>query len=154
VGEENFLALVTSKAWREKLASLLLGRLSPSELEMCGEHELLGRWFFGGDHWAGFKYYMDRNKPMPGSIAKAIWNERHKPKKRGRNARKEQQAEQAAFDIACFLATEHLMKKERMKLSPACQLVGDLMSGRHCTRQAVVDARERGRGWGMQVLEV
>ncbi len=143
---EDFVALVTSKAWREQLASLLLGRLSPAELKKFGEHGLLARWWVDGDPYAGLEYYVSKNKPVPASIGKAILQDK-KPKKRGRNAGKEQQAEQAAYDIACFLATEHLMEKEGLKLSPACERVGTLMTPTRRSRQAVGDAQERGKRW-------
>jgi hypothetical protein len=142
---EDFVSLVTSKAWRERLASLLLGRLSSAELEKFGEDGLLARWWVNGDSYAGVEYYVSKNRPVPASIGKAIMEEHQRPKKRGRNARREEQAEQAAHDIACFLATEYLMETEGLKLSPACERVGTLMIGSRRSRQAVADARKRGK---------
>ena len=154
MAEDKFISLVTSQAWRGQLAAILLAHQSPKEVEQSDLHQMLVHYAFGGDWKTAAKYYIGQKKPVPASIVKGILDNLERPKKRGRNARKEQRAEQLADDIACFLATEHLMKKKgkRLKVSPACEQVGARMAGKCMSRQAVSDARERGLA-GIQALE-
>lgn len=152
--EDKFIGLVTSKAWRGQLATILLQHISPGEVEQSDLHQMLVHYGFGGDWKAAARQYLGQNKPVPAAIVRGILDDLERPKKRGRNARKEQRAEQLADDIACFLATEHLMKKKgkRLRVSPACEQVGALMAGKRMSRQAVSDARERGLA-AIQALE-
>jgi hypothetical protein len=125
---DDYVALVTSKEWREKVASgLMLEGLSPLAI---------------GDPYAWLEWYASRNKPIPAWVGLAIAHDR-KPKKGGRHSRREEQAKQFASDIACYLAMEYLLDKG-FKRTPAGELVGKAMG---LSRQAVLGGHKRQAIW-------
>jgi hypothetical protein len=127
---EDFLSLVTSKAWRAELAGLFLGKLSSAELEGRTENEqLVLRWIVNRDPYAGAEYYAKKNSPLlPVSIARAILEDR-KRKKGGRHSNSKEWAKQKASDAACFLAMEHLRESDPgLSQTAAGDRVGRLMN--------------------------
>jgi hypothetical protein len=140
MAEDDFLQLITAKSWREQLATFLSGELTDEESKKYGAQAKAVRWFFDHDAQAGAEYYVEKGQPVPPRIVRALLD--HKPKKRGRHARKTERAKQMASDIVCFLATEHLLLLPKPQSPSAIsERVGKLM---HLSRQSVDGGRARG----------
>lgn len=78
--------------------------------------------------------------PLPVALTRALLEDIKKPVKRGRHARPEEIGRQRADDFAIFAALGYLVLEKKMKMTAACQQVGQWMG---LTRQAVRQSSER-----------
>lgn len=145
---QSFVDYVTSPEWRRRMAvALIAGKnalVGECRYTVRSEGKtLVSRVFFNNPEIVAKKYveqYVDKNKsvPVPALFMRAV---RAMLKKRepGRFSRRNEWALQTAWDLACFFAVEHLIKKGS-KPTPAGEQVGKLMG---LSRQAVIDAWKR-----------